>query len=379
MGENARVVEKSFSGRGAVDTRTVLSAESEAALRQFSLERVTAYGVAYADAIELRGRVTRGEDWQAVATDLAATALSPPEQLVAVETIQTRSNRLFRASALTRMRQMMMLTDTDERREIFATSATLFAEAVLLKGDCERALIPSAAGPMAGWFHAAKGTAIGATIVIGGVEGWAMDFAPLGVALAARGVSALLLDGPGQGETRLQHRHHLSNDWPQAYRAAVNHLVDRTGGVPIGFIGNSLGGTVAVKYASLDDRIAACCDNGGPLDPGRARGNATFFRKMVAHCGGVADDQAYDIWRTIQPPGADAPLAGPLLVVHGGLDPLIPYADAAAIHENTIASDKLMVVFSDGDHCVYNHADDKHDMIADWMADRLGRAIGQPC
>lgn len=30
-----------------------------------------------------------------------------------------------------------------------------------------------------------------------------------------------------------------------------------------------------------------------------------------------------------------------------------------------------MVVFSDGDHCVYNHADDKNDLIADWVADRL--------
>jgi hypothetical protein len=30
-----------------------------------------------------------------------------------------------------------------------------------------------------------------------------------------------------------------------------------------------------------------------------------------------------------------------------------------------------MLIFSDGDHCIYNHAEDKHNLIGDWVFDKL--------
>ncbi|GAA0322713.1 hypothetical protein GCM10009087_36230 [Sphingomonas oligophenolica] len=373
-GGQPRIVTRSFSGRQTAPAAQ-LPPESEAALRQFSAERLMAYGMAYADMVELRGRVAGGEIWEVVAAELAVTCLSPPEAVLARESRSTRANRLYRASALTRMQQMMMLTDTPERRAIFARAAALYVEAASLSGDRERVRIETPGGPLVGWLHGASIAApVGATLVIGGVEGWAMDFAPMGTALAARGVAALLLDGPGQGETRLDHGHYLSRDWPSAYRAAVDHLQSRLPDVPLGIIGNSLGGSVVVRYAALDPRIRACCDNGGPATVTRARANATFFRKMVAHTGGKPDDEALAIWESVLPTGPDMPLSGPLLVVHGGLDPLIPDADAMSILEETVAPSRDMAIWSDGDHCVYNHADDKHDLIADWMAIQLAEA-----
>src|SRR5712671_6833134 len=111
-----------FSGRSpaAQASEGPSCPQAQAALQQFSLERLMAYGVHHADAVELRGRVTAGEAWQAVAADLASVCLAPPEEAAAPASPATRANRLYRASALLRMSQVMMLGDDDQRREIFA-------------------------------------------------------------------------------------------------------------------------------------------------------------------------------------------------------------------------------------------------------------------
>ncbi|WP_158852674.1 hypothetical protein [Saccharothrix deserti] len=195
------VVVREFVGRRAEteDVTSTLPVESQAALRQFSLEGTTGYGVDYADAVELRARVLGGQDWRSAATELADACLRRVEAAPETAGAATRIAYLRRASALLRMSQMMMLSDTTERREIFAKAAELYAQAAELRGDRERVTIDTDHGPLAGWLAPAGGNAVASAVVIGGIEGWAMDFHSLGEALVARGVDALLLDGPGQG------------------------------------------------------------------------------------------------------------------------------------------------------------------------------------
>jgi hypothetical protein len=92
-----------FVGKQPEDDETIgrLSEVSQAALRQFSLERTMAYGVDYSDAIELRARVLVGEDWQAAATELAELCLAAADPA----SRPTRITYLRRASALLRMSQ----------------------------------------------------------------------------------------------------------------------------------------------------------------------------------------------------------------------------------------------------------------------------------
>ncbi len=351
--------------------------EAQAALRQFSMERLMGYGVHHADAVELRGRVTAGETWQVVATDLAAICLAPPEAPVAPSSRATLANRLYRASALLRMSQMMMLSDDDQRREIFSHAADIYRQAAALTGDREQIIVDTENGPLAGWLYPSQtGSAVGCAVVIGGVEGWAMDFGAQGLELARRGVDALVLDGPGQGESRMVHHHYLTQSWIRSYQGVFDHLATRTGGAPLAFVGNSMGGGLALRLASQDARIVACCDNGGPRAPGRAPPNTSFFRKMMAHCGDVTEEAAAGIWRTVNPTAPDAAVRCPLLVVHGGWDPLVSTEDAQGVFDWAESADKQMVIFSDGDHCVYNHADDKHNLISDWISDRLGARLG---
>ncbi|MFI0087901.1 alpha/beta hydrolase [Streptomyces bobili] len=373
-GRSAPVVTLAFVGSRAEteEATSRLSVASGAALRQFSSERMTGYGVDPADAVELRARVIEGENWRSAATDLAEVCLRRVETTAGGVTPPTRAASLRRASALLRMSQMMTLTDTAERREIFARAAELYARAAAPRADRERVTIDTGRGPLTGWLVPARDTAVASAVVIGGVEGWAMDFDSVGEALAARGVDALLLDGPGQGETRLTHGHYLTARWPEAYERAVAFLDGRSPGRPIGFVGNSMGGSVAMAVATRDVRIRACVDNGGIHAPWLVPPTmGTFFSKMVAACGTEDPDRALDVWRTVTPL-ADGPNAGyPLLVVQGGADPMVSMDLARILLRGAPTDDKRMVVFSDGDHCVYNHKQDRDALVADWMTARL--------
>jgi alpha-beta hydrolase superfamily lysophospholipase len=370
----ADIVIHSFSGRSpaARAPEGPSSPEAQAALAQYSLERLMAYGLPHADAVELRGRVTAGEDWQAVGADLAAACLAPPEASVAPESPATKANRLYRASALLRMSQQMMVSDDDRRREIYSRAADSYRQAARLTGDREHIIIETDQGPLAGWlFPSRGGPAIGSAVVIGGLEGWAMDFDPLGLGLAARHVDALVLDGPGQGESRMTHRHYLTTSWVRSYRGVFDHLAARTGGAPLAFVGNSLGGAMAIRLASQDARIIACCNNGGPRALGRPPANVSLPPKILAFCGEVSQEAAGEILQTLSHSVPDASVSCPLLIVHGALDHLVSTEAARSLFDWAKSSDKQMVIYSDGDHCVYNHSDDKHNLISDWVADRL--------
>ena len=368
----------SFSGRSPAARRPEgpSSPEAQAALQQFSLERLMAYGVDYADAVELRGRVNAGEAWQAVATELAGIGLTPPEAAAAAASSPTQANRLYRASALLRMSQVMMLADDDQRREIFARAADLHRLAATQSGDREQIIVETEQGPLVGWlFPSQRGPSVGGAVVIGGLEAWAMDFADMGLELARRGIETIVVDGPGQGESRLAHRHYLTRSWVRSYQGVFDYLATRTGGAPMAVVGNSLGGAMALRLASQDPRIIACCDNGGPRAIGRPPANVSYPGKILAFCGEVTQDEAAEIIPTLSPMAPDASVSCPLLIVHGAMDHLVSTDDARSLFDWAKSTDKQMVIYSDGDHCVYNHANDKHNLISDWVLDRICATI----
>ena len=346
-----------------------LAPEAQAALRQFSADRLRGYGVAAADVVELRAAVIDGVAWEPAARRLAETA----EALArAATTAPTRIAYLRRESALLRMSQVMMETDTETRRALFTRAAALFEAAARLAADRERVVIETPPGPLVGWLRPAVGSAVGSAIVIGGVEGWAMDFDSVGQALVERGVDTLMLDGPGQGESRFAHGHYLTADWRSAYAAAIDVLARRAPGLPVAFIGNSLGGAFALGMAVADPRVRACVSNCGVVRTGAAPPpKGPNFAKMLALCGATDIAQAGPILATLDPL---TPLHGAdfaLLIVHGAKDAAVPMAVAETMLERAPTADKEMVVFSDGDHCIYNHLDDRDALIADWVRSRL--------
>jgi alpha-beta hydrolase superfamily lysophospholipase len=267
---------------------------------------------------------------------------------------------------------MMMIEDTAERRHIFARAADLYTCAGAIVGDRARLVLGGAGGmTVTGWRFAAT-QPIAAAVVWGGVEGWAMDFAAMGEALAARGIVAYLIDGPGQGETRLAHGLYFGPDWQVHWRAVVDQVDAETRGLPLVMVGNSMGGCMTMNYAPHDSRIRAVCSNGGPLRPPPLTGNLpSKLRKFVVFCG---EADAGAVWGALDSAREMARSSQPLLILHGGADPLVTEAEVLEIAARTGAEDVRVVVYSDGDHCIYNHPAEKHDLIAEWILAAARRA-----
>lgn len=347
-----------------------LSTESQAALRQFSVNRLVGYGVDISDAAELHERVLEGEIWQSAATCLAERSVARAR--ISGVAPPTVIDSLRRASALLRMSQVMMRSDTAQRRRIYADAGELYNEAAELAGDICRITLDTGTGALDAWLISPPRPPAASAIVIGGIEGYAMDFESTGYALAEREVETVLLDAPGQGGTRFQYRNYLRVNWKQAFTAAVDFLDARAPGRPIAIIGNSMGGSIAMAVASEDTRISACCDNGGIPVPAMVSPDVgTLFAKMIAFCGSRDANEALGIWSTVAPlqPGANTDYA--LLVVHGGADPIVSAEMVETMFDHAPTMDKRMLTFSDGDHCIYNHKSDRDTLIAEWVRARL--------
>jgi esterase/lipase len=97
----------------------------------------------------------------------------------------------------------------------------------------------------------------------------------------------------------------------------------------------------------------------------------------LAFCGEVTSDEAAEIIPTLSPTAPDAAVSCPLLIVHGAMDHLVSNEDARSLFDWAQSIDKQLVIYSDGDHCIYNHSDDKHNLISDWILDRINTSNRQ--
>ena len=92
--------------------------------------------------------------------------------------------------------------------------------------------------------------------------------ARLGQAFIDRGIAALTLDGPGQGETSF----HLptTHEWGPVLGAVIDVLEKRNDvdGSRVGVVGQSLGALYAPLAAAGEPRLKACIANCGPFDWG---------------------------------------------------------------------------------------------------------------
>jgi alpha-beta hydrolase superfamily lysophospholipase len=200
-----------------------------------------------------------------------------------------------------------------------------------------------------------------------------MDFAELSRWLAQRGVEVWSVDGPGQGESRFSHGHYLHKHWREAFRELISYIKVRTHGLPVGIVGSSVGGTLAFEIAASEPRIGLCCSNGGPMSGSTILGQqeAKVPKKRMM-CGPHVDAATADeIWSSIDVSKIGSRVTCQVLVIHGNRDPLISDDEMQRLFSSLASLDKQMIMFSDGDHCIYNHADDKYVAIADWVTKGL--------
>lgn len=348
----------------------------EAHKRAMPVQRLLGNGMDYADIVELYRRVDTGESWAHVGEQLGDRNIERAVNAADRRHLATARDWYLAAAACYRVAQHP-LPDSDPRKTaLYRQLIDAFATAGALSDPpTEHVEIPWDRGRLMGWLlRPASTTPPPTVIVMGGFDGWREEYHTGATYLIERGLAVLLIDGPGQGETRLFEGLTLGAEFPDAYSAMVSWIhADRRLADRVGIWGNSLGGHLAAAAALHDDRIAACCVNGGSATPVEFPRRYRLAAEKVQLLLGIDDAEAAVTSLAQLSLSAQqlTRLRCPLLVLHGTPDPVFDVSNARALFDGAAATDKTWIEWPDGDHCIYNHSLEKHTLVADWFADRL--------
>ena len=324
------------------------------------LQRLLDNGMEYSDAVALHALAGQGQPWIETAEGLGEADLSRAKQARDAGQHVTARSYFRYASACYRFAQSAIVQDDARKLALYRKLMDAFAAACALDQPVSQKVdVPFRGSRMGCWLILPAGRPRPPVVLIfGGADGWRESYYPGAQYLIERGVATLLVDGPGQGETRLFNHLYLTADVHQAFSAIREHLLaDGRVAERIGIWGNSMGGHFAARAAAEDPRFAACCVNGGSPRP--------KFRAMT----GTSDP--LPIIRELDLARSSCRIECPLLLLHGVPDQVFLLENARTIHDSAASRDRQMRIWEDGDHCIYNHSHEKHTLVADWFAARL--------
>jgi dipeptidyl aminopeptidase/acylaminoacyl peptidase len=205
--------------------------------------------------------------------------------------------------------------------------------------------------------------------------------------LTRRGMSVLLVDGPGNGEAIRFRRQYLRHDTESYGAAALDYLETRddVDAKRAGVMAVSLGGYYAPRIASMEPRYRACVAWGAIWDyhaTWRRRVEAAFRTDLSVpghHIEWVLNAKSLDdALKRLEPfrlDGVVQRMRCPFLVLHGEDDRQVPLADAQALYRAAGSKDKTLRVFTreegGAQHCQRDNRAIGVATIADWLAERL--------
>lgn len=205
--------------------------------------------------------------------------------------------------------------------------------------------------------------------------------------LVRRGISCLLVDGPGQGEMIRFRGMHLRHDFEIAGSAAIDYLATRADvdANRIGIVAMSLGGYYAPRCVTEDKRYKACVAWGATWDFHR-----TWVRRIEAlkqaamavpaeHllwvCGVNTYEEALKRLEPFRLDGIAQRVECPFLLMHGAEDAQVSNEDAQKMFDAIGSRDKTLRVFTADEggaqHCQRDYLPPACEVLADWLEEKL--------
>lgn len=359
-----------FSKRSS-STKINLGLTEAAALRQFSLSRLLAYGVELGDATRLLDSVAEGASWERCAIDMCGQLTSRRTQAHLDSALSPTLEEEFleRESALLRISQAMIVENTESRRRIYLEAARLFAQAKRLNPRYSPHTITSSEGLLHAWEirpHTLKPK--GVVLVHGGVDGWSMDWDTLGRQFADEGYISLVLDGPGQGISRFVHETYLGSNWIKAYKAVINKMHEIAHSLPLFAVGNSMAASMVLQIQSRYKAFDGVCSNGPVKEMSQLFTGKTYAKKLASFCGWSMDPaEAQKVFESVDVTPQRVAQTSPVLLLQGDEDPMVSTDDGRDILEWTESQNPQFAVFERGEHVINRFPADKHMLMRTWL------------
>ena len=210
---------------------------------------------------------------------------------------------------------------------------------------------------------------------------WAAD------AFTRRGISCLIVDSPGVGESIRFRKIYLRHDYEVAGAAALDYLEKRNdvNARRAAIVAPSLGGYYAPRTASMEPRFKACVAWGAIWDY-----HATWSRRIKAAFHSQlpvpgqhltwsfnvkTQEQALEKLEGFRLDGVVQKMKCPFLLVHGVDDQQIPMKEARALFRAVGSKDKTFRAFQGTDggaqHCHLDYLSPVVQYMGDWLRDKL--------
>jgi len=344
---------------------------------RFRLPRYVAYGVDFNDIERILDRIGGTADWLTEWLAEADDRVAEAEAALARGRTLSAGELLVRAGLLCHFGALPFKEDKAQRDRAMARKVALFTRALpMLDPPGERVefgwrdyrfpghlRIPRSMNPPP------------VVVIVPGTGSTKEEFFLLEGEFLRRGVATLSLDGPGQGEGAADGP--VPYDFEGPLGAVIDALEERddVDSGRVGLFGRSMGGYLTGRAAAFDSRVRAVSASGGVFDLVQTwefckpHTHGSFREMLQVATLEEAREKAVDF--TLR--GVAERISCPLFLVHGDRDPTAPLAGAEEYHRIAGSKDKELAVIAGGNHVVDNKPYLYRPMVADWMAETLGR------
>ena len=338
------------------------------------IPRYEATGVDPNDLRKLMRSIIRWRDWCEGWSQEAARHEGLAVEADAQGRALTAAEAYIRAAIYYHYAKHLFAAHPDEYRKAHDAMLRCYSRgASNLPNPAERIEFPFRGIAMPGWLRKPRGVIRPpVAVILPGLDACKEELHAWADAFVDRGMAALTLDGPGQGETSF----HLptTHDWGPVLGAVIDGLEQRhdVDGGRVGVVGQSLGAIYAPLAAAGEPRLRACIANCGPYDwgavlPKMPQVSQEVFR-VRSHAKSM--EEAYALARNITLEGRAQHIKCPLLVVFGAGDRLVPPSEGERLVK-TASGPSQLVVFEEGNHVCFNISYKFRPLTGDWMAEQL--------
>jgi len=190
-----------------------------------------------------------------------------------------------------------------------------------------------------------------------------------------RGLAALTIDGPGQGESNVRGLRLTPTNGEEAASAAIDLLVSHPAIDPgrIGAFGMSLGSYTAARLAATEPRLRGTVSFEGGIFYDKVRwvteAEPHFFYNL-RYMTGLDGEELFAALRAMTMMGYEPSIRAPYLLMQSTHDELTPLEEAQRLFD-AVAGPKEMILYSGETHVLGGVIAEALAEAVDWLADRL--------
>jgi len=338
-------------------------------------------GIAYYDILTALERIRTWDDWGPVwmkmaemHEELAEKAWEQGRRITAVQGFQT-------ASAYYHIAYFIYVRDPELHEQGLRKMVECHERALpYMEPAVEKIKIPFEDTHILGLFSAPRGEGpFPVLIVLPGLDSTKETRHRARGTYLRRGLAVLSLEGPGQGEVSLRMKNRP--DYEVAASAAIDYLETRVevDADRIGIYGMSMGGYYAPRAAAFEPRIKALAANCGEYDYSESfmldSRPPVSQEAFIYYSGSKNKEDAFEYSKQFTLEDVAERITCPLLVVHGKLDPIVPWQHGKLIVDQASSEDKQFILFEEGIHSLSNIRYKAGPLVADWLAEKLGGTV----